>query len=149
MHVVDMPSSGKHDFNYFMQLVWYCSFCPIRNQFCVVQLILIFFFFTMFTQCPWLVHACSRYGSGLSFQGIRLLYLCGGYVFRTSVQCSWFVHVVDASCGHGQIHSSIVFQQTMLACWSFCSTNCTYMHILFQHPSIIMIWSWTLLKDYL
>ena len=48
-----------------MQLVWYCSFCSIGNQFCVVQFILIFFLFTMFTQCPWLVHVmvpacCSK-----------------------------------------------------------------------------------------
>ena len=94
MHVVDTPSSGKRDFNYFMQLVWYCSFCSIRNQFCVVQFILIFFLFTMFTQCPWLVHACSWYGYGLSFQELWLSYLCGGYVQCSMLMicsCSWCI----------------------------------------------------------
>ena len=75
MHVVDMPSAGKHDFNYLCSWFDIVHSDPLGISFCVVQFILIFFLCTvaMCTQCPWLVHACSWYGSGLLFQEHWLL----------------------------------------------------------------------------
>ena len=52
MHVVDTPSSGKRDFNYFCSWFDIVHSVPLGISFCVVQFILIFFLFTMFTQCP-------------------------------------------------------------------------------------------------
>ena len=71
-------------------LVWYCPFWSTRNQFCVIQFILIFFLCTMLTQCPWFVHVCSWYGSSLLFQELWLLLSCSRCFFRTNIQCSCF-----------------------------------------------------------
>ena len=45
-HVVDMPSSGKHDFNHIYVVGLILSyFDPFLNQFCLKQFILILFLF--------------------------------------------------------------------------------------------------------
>ena len=52
MHVMDMPSSGKHDFNYLCSLL---ILTHLESVLCdTVQFILIFFLCTiaMCTQCP-------------------------------------------------------------------------------------------------
>ena len=61
MLVVDTPLAGKRDCNYFCSWFDIVHSVPLGISFCVVQFILIFFLFlfTICTQCPWLVYACS------------------------------------------------------------------------------------------
>ena len=52
LHVMDMLSSGKHDFNYIYAVGLIVSILiHFLNQFCVNQFILILHFFLVFIQC--------------------------------------------------------------------------------------------------
>ena len=61
MLVVDTPLAGKHDLTISAVGFDIVHSVPLGISFCVVQFILIFFLFlfTICTQCPWLVYACS------------------------------------------------------------------------------------------
>ena len=67
MHVVDKPSSGKHDFNYLCGWFDIVHSDPLGISSVWYSLVHFDFLpFTMCTQCP-LVHECLWYGSGLVF----------------------------------------------------------------------------------